>query len=123
MGASIYPAVEAEWVDGTTVTMPVGPVDLDTHVTYSTMSYLLEGLGFDWDADQCSDEYPIGVWEKRLVSALKELWCGVLPDSPDDYIGYNDLTVEDQTVLKWAPQLLAQCVVGRSMGATKVVWS
>lgn len=116
MGASIGPS---QFEDNVVVQVP----HLSTHMTYTTLDYFLSALDYDGlDQEFYCDSFDLDEFMSRLAVAIDDLW-GDTDDDPE-YVGFTDLSLEDQALVRFGTQVLTQLYLGKTFhGCTKVSYS
>lgn len=116
MGATISPAKNTNIAGGT---YPMGVDRLGTHVTYSTIGMIFQGIGYeDVNVEDYGGTFLIDDWIHHLTVALDDLYD--IPDWDDEVPRYDP---HSEIVGRWGPQLLTQAIIGRNMeGCTHVTW-
>lgn len=119
MGATIFPAAYKTTSDGhkylgsivppqTTIDPDFGEVTLWTpwelHLTYSSIMYVMDGIGIDVESDQYSGSYPIDEFVDAVIATNEQ-------EEPPN----------EQTV-RYLSSLTRICMYGLRHGATHICW-
>ena len=109
---------------------------LSTSFSRSTLQTIFKVMRWASVGGPMGESFPSTLWIEELAAKFSELQRELHTEWPEGWESWSweeceeweaqhrrELTGEELTFLRWAPQLIAQAVAGEMEGATRIHWS